>query len=294
MKVLLPVDVLQPYEPIVNELQRLLPLKMADIKLFYVTKGASQFEKIVNLAGKTTGELDASLKQKAEGVLNSIAELIRPSGAHVTLEIVQGSPDDAILTAARQGNFDLVVIPVGHHELAHASVLGDTASHVVKNLVGSAIVLRPSAAAEKPLRKVLFGLDGSAQALKALRTFVEQFQVCERHIDLALVHVVSIVGVWKFISPVEFVASIEDNLNMVAETILADGEKVLDDYKIHPSEMFIRTGDVARELIKAAADVSAEALVVGTHEKSGAEKILLGSSSYKVAQRAPISVVIVK
>jgi nucleotide-binding universal stress UspA family protein len=294
MKVLLPIDVLHPYKELIQEVERVVPVKGADIKLLYVAESTNKFEHVLKAAGKTASELDTQLKNKAAGVLEEIGQLLKPSAGNVKTQVMVGSPAEAIELIEREESFDVIALAAECSENHEQHPLGSTAGNIVKHAPGTIVVLRPKKGVDKPLGKVLMGLDGSEQALSGLRRFVTQFGVVDRKIEVALVHVVSIVGIWKFASPTEFVASIEDNLNMAGEAILASGERVLSESGLKPSEMFIRTGDVASELIRAAKDVNADAIVCGARGKGAVEAFIMGSSSYKLSQRSPYPLVIVK
>jgi universal stress protein A len=53
-------------------------------------------------------------------------------------------------------------------------------------------------------------------------------------------------------------------------------------------------GDPVEEVLKAARSVGADLLIVGTHDATGLERLLLGSIADKLAKRAPCSVLIVR
>jgi universal stress protein A len=53
-------------------------------------------------------------------------------------------------------------------------------------------------------------------------------------------------------------------------------------------------GDPVEEVLKVARSVSADLLLVGTHDVGGLERLLLGSVASKLAKRAPCSVLIVR
>jgi nucleotide-binding universal stress UspA family protein len=249
---------------------------------------------VLSAAGKSASELDTQLSNKATHVLNEMGQLLKASSANVTTQVLVGSPAATIEQIKREEHYDMIVMGGENPEFEDQHPLGSTAGNVVKHATGTIVILRPKKAADLSFRKALIALDGSDEALSALRTFVEQFAVVERKIEIALVNIVTIVGIWKFVSPTEFIASIEDNLNMAGESILADGERALSQFGIKPSEMFIRTGDVAPELIRAAKDINASAIVCGAQSKGGVEAFIMGSSSYKLSQRSPYPLVIVK
>lgn len=53
-------------------------------------------------------------------------------------------------------------------------------------------------------------------------------------------------------------------------------------------------GDAVEEILKVARATGADLLVVGTHDSTGLERLLLGSVASKLAKRAPCSVLIVR
>jgi nucleotide-binding universal stress UspA family protein len=294
MKVLLPIDVLHPHKAYVAELERILPIKDADIKLLYVAEGSSGFEKLLAATGKTVTELDEQLKSRALKVLDEVVEVLKPKAKSVERQVLEGNPQAVIEQIVLAENYDVTVINAEHNEFQDQRPLGSTASNVVKHGSGTIVILRPKKLTPKPFGKVLVALDGSDQALNALRVFIQQFDAVGRKLEFLLLNVVSIVGIWKFVSPVEFIASVEDNLNMAGEAILADGEKLLSEFGLMPKELFIRTGDIANEVIKAANDTDADLILVGAQGKTAVQHLLLGSVSYKLSQHVSIPLVVVK
>lgn len=56
----------------------------------------------------------------------------------------------------------------------------------------------------------------------------------------------------------------------------------------------VRVGEAARELVQLASDLAADLVVVGTHGRTGVERVLLGSVAEEVVRRAPSPVLAVK
>lgn len=293
MKLLLPLDVANSYRQSIAELERLVPLAEADIFVLYVRESTRGLESILTSMGKSAQHLDQELDARAKTVLDEAASILKERCRSVVTQIVDGSPPQAIeQLAARQG-FDLVAIGATQHGSNPLNLLGSTAAHVVKHAQAPVIILRSRPQAEANL-KVLIAVDGSPPSTNALRTFASQFGALKEKLSVTILNVVSIFGIWKFVAPVEFIASIEDNLNMAAETILADADKTLSEYKLTPTNMVIRSGDAGNEIIKAANDIEADLIVVGARSRSGVEQIFLGSVSHKLSMHAPCSTIVVK
>jgi nucleotide-binding universal stress UspA family protein len=85
------------------------------------------------------------------------------------------------------------------------------------------------------------------------------------------------------------------------EDLLADAQSYLD-YHVRmarrqcpaPVTGHLAAGDPVDEILKRARSLSADLLIIGTHDKVGLERFLVGSVADKVAKRAPCSVLIVR
>jgi universal stress protein A len=86
-----------------------------------------------------------------------------------------------------------------------------------------------------------------------------------------------------------------------SEDLLADAQSHLD-FHVRmarrqcpaPVTGHLATGDPVDEIVKRARSLSADFLILGTHDTAGLERFLLGSIADKVSKRAPCSVLIVR
>jgi nucleotide-binding universal stress UspA family protein len=85
------------------------------------------------------------------------------------------------------------------------------------------------------------------------------------------------------------------------EDLIADAQNYLDHHVRMarrqcpaPVTGHLATGDPVDEILQRARSLSADLLVIGTDDKVGLERFLLGSIADKVAKRAPCSVLIVR
>jgi nucleotide-binding universal stress UspA family protein len=294
MKLLLPIDVVHPYLESLKQLERLVPLKEADVFVLYVAESTSVLQSILTSIGKATPHMDNQLKERAREILGEASAHLQPRCHSVIPQVMEGSPAVVIEELALNQQFDLIAIGMTHHGSSPFHLLGRTASHVVKHAPGTILILRESQKVKGDPLNVLIAVDGSPASANALRLAANQLKNLPEQALVTVLNVVSIVGIWKFIAPVEFIASIEDNLNMAAETILAEADKALGEYGITPKAMIIRSGEPANEIIKAAKDINADLIVVGAQGRSAVEQFFLGSVSHKLSLHAPCSTVVVK
>ena len=294
MKLLLPLDIAHPYRESLNQLERLVPLKEADVFVMYVAESTSGLQSILTSLGKSAANIDSQLKQRAREVLGEVSEYLQSRCRSVIAQVMEGPPAMTIEEFAINQQFDLIAMGVTQQSANPLHVLGSTASHIVKHVPGTILLLRESPKEKGAPLNVLIAVDGSPASTNAMKMAAGQLKNLPEKASVTVLNVVSIVGIWKFIAPAEFIASIEDNLNMAAETILAEADKVLTECGITPADMIVRTGEPADEIIKAAKDIKADLIVVGAQGRSAVEQFFLGSVSHKLSLHAPCSTVVVK
>ena len=146
------------------------------------------------------------------------------------------------------------------------------------------------------LETVVVGLDGSENAKFAMSQAIKTFKLAERGVKLVLCSVAFVPTALTFVSPVEFIAAIESNANLAAETILADGEKTAFDLGVKQEniEMMARHGDPSNELLQAAKARRAGLLVTGAQGHSAVEHFFLGSVAQRAVMHAPCPVAVVR
>lgn len=138
--------------------------------------------------------------------------------------------------------------------------------------------------------------DFSPCAARALRTAIELAKV--HGAELALVHVSELPANLPpdtLVTPADAAGPLRvddyttrgarQQLEAIAEPLRREGLAV---------RTLAVTGDVADEILTVANEIGAEALVVGTHGRTGLSHLLLGSIAEKVVRRASVPVVCVR
>ncbi len=290
-KILLPIDVQHPHEEVVDRLNTLVPLSSAQVHLLYVREELPAFEQLV----ETMGDFPEDWKHQIEKKINEVFDLLKAKlktfGAEVTTEIVGGPAAMMIESVARDEGFEMIAIMPGSHSRVEQHLIGSTTSRVVGHAPGTVLILRSAAS---NLSNVVIGIDGSDAALQAAKKAVTLFNLVARNVKVTLVNVVSVTGVFKLISPVRFVAAIEENLVMSGEAALTKAQAELSEMGLKSVEIVLKNGDPADELIKVSTSINAELISIGAQGRSAVEKFLLGSVSTRVATFAKCSTAVIK
>ncbi len=283
MKVLVPIDVWQENDSLCQDLQRILPLSQCNLILVYSIQSQPHMDKLTGSGG--ADYLYVELEKKAKESLEKFAKDLKPFCQSVETTFEHGAPASVIDATAKSKQVDLTVIRGSAAGVLEATFMGNTISLVInKHSASSILVLRPGAILQ-PLKKVIIALDGSDQARQALRAFCRLYKSQANDIEVVLAHVVSIASPWRYIAPVEFIATLEDNMDMEAKAILAEGEAILVEsgWKAQANGMVVRSGHPAAELDRLSSEIHAGMIVVGAQGKSAVRHFLVGSVSEALA-----------
>jgi len=137
-------------------------------------------------------------------------------------------------------------------------------------------------------QRVLVPLDGSPQAEKALNYTLETFPEA----DIVAVHVVNpVAGATDIDGIMADTAGVVDERKRFGEELFEQARKTAGD-RIVDSE--ILAGRAANEIVKYVADNEIDAIVMGSHGRDGAARLLLGSVSETVVRRSPVPVTVVR
>ncbi|MBX9690297.1 MAG: universal stress protein [Candidatus Obscuribacterales bacterium] len=294
MKILFPTDLTVPLEAAIDQIAAILPLAEQNVHLLYVNEAWPAYENVLGLSGEFADDWRNKLEKEATAKLLEAEKLLQARGAVVSKEIVSGPPAMMIETVARDEHCQLTVMMPGKHPLVDQMLLGSVSGKVVKHGPGTILIDRPKNNYPKELKNVLIGIDGSANAKEAIMTAVDTFQLERRNPQILLFHAVDLADPIKFVSPVEFISRVEQNLLLEGETYLADAKKLLADLGLKKVEFAIKQGKPAHELVETAKAMPADLIIVGAEGRTAVQHFLLGSVSHRIAMQAPCAVAIVK
>lgn len=290
MKILLPLDLVQPVEAIATSLGALVDLGNADVKLLYVHEMLPSYENSLRTSGNFSDDWGKQYDNKARVLLQEAEALFKGKCRSVSSELASGSTAMTIESIARNEGHDMTVLVPRERHGAGRFFGGSVSAKVVQHAPGTVLIIR-----NKPtkLSNVLFGHDGSVNSAHAIAAACSMFRINETS-KATLVHAVDIAEPLKLLGPVEFVGQLEQNLLMEGETYLAAGEKLLADGGVKNIDLQLIEDDPASGMITMAKDSSADLVVIGAQGHSAVQHFLIGSVSQKIATHVSCSVAVVK
>ena len=228
--------------------------------------------------------LDAPLDD-AERLATATSRRIDRPGLAATWEVGLGRPGSAILDAADRFQPDLLVVGSRGVGPIRSALLGSVSDELVEHAQCPVLVARGT-----ELRRVVLADDGSRDA-QAASTLLLRWPVF-RGADIRVVGV-STGNPWAH--PTER-AAIDGQ--RVAQEALAAVEALVASTAGRlrraglSADTSVREGDPAAEILAAAADWSADLIILGTQGQTGLTRLLRGSVARKILEHAPCSVLI--
>lgn len=229
-------------------------------------------------------------REAAEARAKAATEKIGRPTATVTWAAVNGRPASVVLDEATSWSADLIVVGTRGLGPFTAALLGSVSDEIIDHATCPVLVVRrPS------IERVVLAEDGSAGARTAAAALAWPIFARSR---------VRVVTVSEAVAPLigapgpaRAETALDDRRRMVkaelaAVEALAQSTADRRTAAGLATEIDVRHGDPAHEIIRAATDWEADLIVMGTRGRTGLERLFLGSVARKVLQHAPCSVLI--
>jgi nucleotide-binding universal stress UspA family protein len=243
----------------------------------------------------TRGENDAVLsieleKKAAELVTEQVSRTLRVAADDYVVRIAIGDAEDEIVRVGEEARARLITVGARPRHGAER-MLGHVAERVVRYAHTSVMVAR----AGKQTRRAVVATvltEGSLPALRFARFLVEKTGV-----DATLVHVMQLPRTTPLAPALSALGSpwvppsreAVEGLEQLGLTMLAS---LTEEYGFAGFEQL--EGDPAEVLVARARALDADLLVMGSHGRTGLERLVLGSVAEKVIRTSALSVVVVR
>ena len=237
--------------------------------------------------------VEAEAAAQAELVLDEAARGLAGVRAGIECAVLRGRPASCIVEDARGFNADLIVVGSRGHGMIKSMLLGSVAGEVTDHAPCPVLVARLPF-----ITRVVLAHDGSDFARAA-----EQALCAWPIFGHAAIEVASISdppGPW--FAPVSAVSQrpeSPDYFERARDALehhrqIAEGAaRRLRQAGLRASAV-VEAGDPATAIIRLADEHRADLVALGTHGRTGLERLLLGSVARNVMQHAPVSVLIVR
>ncbi len=290
MKVLVAVDSIITLDILINEMSARSWPAGTEARVLSVIGDGDVPLKTWRDEGYGVSAVQREMHRRGEQLSALGVERLRRIGIPSQVVIMRGDPEFLIPFAARSWPADLIVMRAHNRKDFRSRLLGSVAKSVVESAPCSVEVVRAhedaGATTDDRSFRVLLATDGSGASLAASQAVAETSWP-----ENTEIRVVSAVN--PMIYSVEELGLIGDTATGDAHRAIGNAVQVLSGAPVKISAEVI-AGRAARQIIARAKHWGANLIVLGTNERRGLSRLLFGSTSAAVANRAHCSVRVVR
>lgn len=231
----------------------------------------------------------------AEQILDGAVEMIKGSGYEVAKkEFVFGHADKIILEYARDNEVDLIVLG-SHGKKGIQKWLGSVSRKIVSSSSIPVLVARPAKNILNTVQghRVLFSSDGSKCSYNAISVAADLFKLAEADIEILTVRAGAESLPIEIAMDNEWLARALAKQQEIADEILDNAKKVLEEKGLHARKLQSMEGGAAEVILEYVEDCPKDLLIMGSHGREGISDILIGSVSKRVLDNSDTPVLII-
>lgn len=235
-----------------------------------------------------SGVVDA-LVEKGEDIVEDVRRALTGHGIEVETDVVQGNPAESIVEYGEHYDMDLVVLSTQARDGVSRYLLGSVAEKVVRLSSVPVVTIRRREDEQVmfPYEDLLVPTDGSEGASRAVDHAVELAAGLDATLHGLSVVDDSVLGLDVRSSD----ASAEHE--SVAEDALDAVETRAEEAGVSSVTRHLTHGAPADQIIEHVDSLGADAVIMGTTGRRGADRILLGSVAESTVRSAPVPVLTV-
>jgi nucleotide-binding universal stress UspA family protein len=287
MKVLVAVDSINSLDILLNEVAARSWPAGTEVQVLSVVDDGDVPLKVWREEGYRVSAVRREMQRRGEQLSASAVERLREIGISSRVVIMRGDPAYLISFAARKWPADLILIRAHNRTDFRNRLLGSVAKSVVESAPCSVEVVRKvNATSGAGEFRVLLATDGSAASIAASRAVAEMNW--PENTEVRLVSSVNPV-----IYSLEELGLIRGSGTDHAHRAIGSAVHALSGAPVRISAEVI-AGRAARRIVQRARQWGADLIVLGTNERRGLSRLIFGSTSAAVANRAHCSVRVVR
>ena len=229
--------------------------------------------------------------QYGNRTLQTVADWGTEAAIETTTAVIKnGDPvHDAILEYTSENDIELVVMGTQGRGSVGRFMLGSVTTHTVRESHVPVMTVREDTMASPALESILVPFDGSSGARSAVDHAID----LARGTDATL----------RFVTVVDYgvVAGGEFNAGMVLDTIKEGEEKALESVVDEVEKAGVDVEDASvyvaspfRKIVNYAEENDVDCIVMGTHGRSGIDRVLIGSVTERVIRKTTVPVITTK
>ncbi|MGH9680448.1 MAG: universal stress protein [Candidatus Acidiferrales bacterium] len=241
-------------------------------------------------------------RRSAEALVEAPAEQLRAEGFETATAVVWGDPRSKIIEAAREWRADLIVLGSQGRTGLTGFLMGSVSDAVAHHAPCSVEIVRVSRGEPMPRGlRILFAMDDSECSEAAAIAVIAQVKAEGAEVKLMRVlDSFPLAEAEKFAShgyPMEEYPDFVRARAKLRDAAIGQLLKTTEKFQTHGfkvTQTLVEEGDARNYIVECAERWRADLIVVGSHERNGKQRLLMGSVSEAVSRYAACSVEIVR
>jgi len=226
-----------------------------------------------------------------EEKFTELIDLAERHDIEVETETRTGRPSREIVTYSEENDIDEIVIGSHGRERLSRILLGSVVERVLRRAPVPVTIVRPNQRTGE--RHHLVPIDGSEQSRKALEYAFTVFPNVETTVLHAIDPMETHYGEGQLVhTPTQY-----EQIEAKAEQLVADAEDLAHEYDVNVATAVFagqKPNRPVNAILEYVEDNDIDHLIMGSHGRSGASRLLLGSVAETVARRSPAPVTVVR
>jgi nucleotide-binding universal stress UspA family protein len=289
MRVLIAVDTVATTELLMNAFAARAWPRGTVARVVSVVEDEAVPQEVWRAAAFKAEAVRLEMRRRGEEISALTIEPLRWLGVEAEVTVMRGDPQWLIPFEARKWDADLILIRAHNRTDFRNWMLGSVAKSVAHNAPCSVEVIR-AVPGRRPYSdggmRVLLATDGSEHSEEAIRAVAER--PWPNHTEVKVMSMVNPVAY-----SLEELGLYKGGQTERAHRAINEAARVLTGAGLRVSAEVV-AGRPARRIVRAAREMSADLIVVGTEDRGGLNRLLRGSVSEDVARDAHCSVSIVR
>jgi nucleotide-binding universal stress UspA family protein len=290
MKILLAVDSITTLDILLDEMMtRSWPIG-TETRILSIVEDSEVPLETWREEGYGVPALRQEMRRRGEQITARAVERLRDLGIPAEVVIMRGNPDVLIPFAAQEWPADLILIRAHNRGDFRNWLLGSVARSVVKSAPCSVEIVRSKEVDQAVMNdgmRILLATDGSDVSLAAAEAVAKTNWPAGTEVKI-----VSVIN--PVIYSLEEIGLLRDKRTDRAHAAIGQAMSVLkEDTSLKVSGEVI-AGTLVRQIVDRARSWNADLIVLGTNERRGLKRLLSGSTSTSVANRAQCSVRVIR
>ncbi|MFP3867898.1 MAG: universal stress protein [Desulfobacteraceae bacterium] len=243
---------------------------------------APRYEGDLSIAGGQN--LSALLAEPCERALGKAQELAGTKGAQISTACMVGEPYEEIVDLAESEKVDLIVMGRSGNNFFARTLIGSQTRRVIGYSPVDVLVVPPAASIS--WEKILLPTDGSKYSQKA----------AERAVNVAK----SYGGELTVMSVFDLCCKVSASELQLDQGVLDPLQEYVEEVKSLAKDQGVRAeglveqGRTEQKILDLAAEHKINLIVMGSHGRTGLDRLLMGSVTEKVIGNSPCPVLVVK